>query len=353
MDLYVLNRDLEPQAVISSFRALEWLRKAYEPGTFQVTFEYSEEMANILQIGYLLWNTDTDEPGIITKMQKEASDRGEESIIIKGYMAGRYLNQRIVNAREIISDTPQNIMRALVDSHAVDPTDPDRAIPNLYLGTDTATNDDSIDYQTEYVNLAKAISDLAAAHEIGWKIRLDPVEKKLYFDTWTGTDRTITSEQPCLFSPEFGTILSQRYYNDLGNYATFCVMAAGKDDDRITQDCGSGEGLDRYEIYANASGITTKDQTEEQIREQLKAAGAEKLAKYPMTEGFESKINFANASEFDLGDYVTCENKRWNVRKDYQIKAIRRNIRNGKDETTVTFGDEVQTLTSLIKAKES
>lgn len=352
MDLYVLNRELEPQAVVSTFRALEWLRKLTEPGTFQLTLEYTEEMAELLQIGCLLWNTDSDEPGIITKLQKEASDKGEETIIAKGYMAGRYLNQRIVNTREILTGTPQSIIRTLAEHHAVDPSDPDRAIPNLYLGTDTVTNADLIDYQTEYTNLAKAIGDLAAAHEIGWKIRLDPVEKKLYFDTWSGADRTITSETPCLFSPDFGTILSQRYYRDRGNYATHCTMACGKEDDRITQECGDGEGLDRYEIYANASGITTKDQTEEQIKEQLKAAGAEKLAKYPQTEGFESKIDFQNAGEFDLGDYVTCENKRWGVRKNYQIKVIRRNIRSGKDETTVTFGDEVQTLTSLLKAKE-
>ena len=181
---------------------------------------------------------------------------------------------------------------------------------------------------------------------------MDIAEQKLYFDIWSGTDRTVNGEHPCLFSPEFGSVFSQRYYEDNSNFANFIMCGSGSDDDRIVQAVGSGTGLARYEMYATASGISKKDQTEAQIREQLKTAGAEKLAKYPMTKGFESKVNVANAMEFHLGDYVTCENKHWGVRENMQVTAIRNNIKSGKNDITVTFGDAITTLTGLLKAKE-
>ncbi|MCR5597095.1 MAG: siphovirus ReqiPepy6 Gp37-like family protein [Lachnospiraceae bacterium] len=352
MELYILDQNLDIQGIISNFVSLEWQRKLAEPGQFQVLFDYSDDVAEIVQLGALIYNTDEDEPGIITRLSKEIDAKGNEVINAKGYMAGRYLYQRIINTREILSGTPQSIIRTLASHHAISPSASARAIPKLYLGIDTSAVTEVVAYQAEYTNLAKTIGDIASAYEMGWKIRLDIAEKKMYLDTWTGTDRTIDSETPCLFSTDFGTVLTQRYYRDVSNYATYCICATGKDDDKIVQDVGGGSGLDRYEIFATASGVNKKDQTVSQIKAQLSVSGKEKLAKYPGTEGFESKVDFTNAGIFSLGDYVTCENKKWGVRKDMQIKTIRRNIRSGKDETIVTFGDEVQTLTSLIKAKE-
>lgn len=350
MEIFTLDSGLELTGIVQNFNSLEWYRKLSEPGTFSASFLYTD--AEILQTGAFLYNTDETEPGIITRLSKEIDQKGNELITAKGYMASRILNQRIVASREILTGTPSEIMRTLVENNAINPSNSDRRIPNLHLGSDESSVTEQIEYQTEYVKLSKALTDIATAYELGYTLRLDIAEKRLYFDIWSGTDRTVTSESPCLFSPEFGSVFSQRYYQDDSNYANYVLCGSGNDDDRIVQESGSGAGLNRYEIYATASGISKKDQTEAQIREQLKTAGAEKLAKYPKTKGFESKINIANAMEFHLGDYVTCENKRWGVREDMQVKAIRRNIKAGRNDTTVTFGDGVPTLTSLLKAKE-
>ena len=350
MEIFILDRELQLSGIVQNFNSLEWCRKLSEPGTFTASFLYSD--ANILQTGAILYNTDEDEPGIITKLSRETDRKGAELITAKGYMAGRLLSQRIVAAREILTGTPSQIMRTLVANNAVSPSDSDRTIPNLYLGTDGSSVTEQIEYQTEYVKLSKALTDIAEAYELGYKLRLDISTGKLYFDIWSGTDRTVESETPCVFSPEFGSVLSQRYYEDESNYASYILCGSGNDDERIVQAVGGGTGLDRYEMYATASGISKRDQTTAQIREQLKTAGAEKMAKYPKTKGFESRINMENAMEFHLGDYVTCENKLWGVRETMQVRAIRKSMRAGRNDVTVTFGDEIQTLTSLLKAKE-
>lgn len=351
MEIFMFSRSLELIGIVSNFSSLEWYRKLSEPGTFSISFLESD--AGTLQTGMILYNTDEPEPGIITKLTRESNGKGSELVIAKGYTLSRWLNQRIVATRELLSGTPSSIMRTLVTNNAISPSNNDRKIPNLYLGNDDSVVTDTMQYQTEYTNLAKALTDIADSYELGYGLRFDMSEGKLYFDIWSGTDRTVTSENPCLFSPEFGSVFSQRYYEDISKYASYIICGSGNDDDRIIQDTGGGVGLDRYEIYATASGISKKNQTEAQIKAQLRSAGAEKLAKYPKTKGFESKINIENVtSEFFLGDYITCENKRWGVRENMQVRAIRRNVSATRDETTVTFGDPVPTLTSLLKAKE-
>lgn len=350
MEIFMFSRELELLGIISNFASLEWHRKLSEPGAFSVSFLSSD--AGALETGMILYNTDETEPGVITKLTRETNGRGSEMVTAKGYMISRWLNQRIVIERELLSGTPSEIMRTLVINNAISPEDPDRALP-IYMGDDKSIADTVIEYQTEYTNLAKALTDIAQANELGYALRLELSEEKLYFDIWSGTDRTLDSDEPCLFSPEFGSVFSQRYYEDISNRASYCLCGSGNDDDRVVQDTGGGAGLDRFEIYATASGISKKGLTESQIKEQLKNAGAEKLAKYPETKGLESKVNMANVTApFYLGDYVTCENKRWGVRENMQVKEIRRNVSAGRDETTVTFGDPVPTLTSLIKAKE-
>lgn len=352
MEIFVLDQDLALLGILQNFTSLDWNMKLSDFGSFSVSFVYDEDTADILSLGYFLYNTEESEPGIITRLTKEISDTGMETITAKGYMASRILNQRIVLNRSILSDTPSNIMRTLVDENCISATDSDRIIPNLVLGTDTSTVTDSISYQMEYSKVGKVIGDLAGAYGLGFRLRLDLTVPCLCFDVWSGTDRTTTGSSPSLFSPEFGNILSQRYYEDSSNYATYILAGSGTDDDRITQGVGTGEGLDRYEMYASATGISKSDLTEAEVQAQLEVFGAEKLAKYPKTNGFEGKLSADNAMTYALGDYVTCENKKWGVTKDLQITGIRRNLRAGKDIITITFGDEPTTLTGLLKAKE-
>ena len=178
MEIFMFNRSLELIGIVSNFSSLEWYRKLSEPGTFSISFLESD--AGTLQTGMILYNTDEPEPGIITKLTRESNGKGSEMVIAKGYTLSRWLNQRIVATRELLSGTPSSIMRTLVTNNAISPSNNDRKIPNLYLGNDDSVVTDTMQYQTEYTNLAKALTDIADSYELGYGLRFDMSEGKLY-----------------------------------------------------------------------------------------------------------------------------------------------------------------------------
>ena len=165
MEIFMFSRSLELIGIVSFFSSLEWYRKLSEPGTFSISFLESD--AGTLQTGMILYNTDEPEPGIITKLTRESNGKGSELVIAKGYTLSRWLNQRIVATRELLSGTPSSIMRTLVTNNAISPANNDRKIPNLYLGNDDSVVTDTMQYQTEYTNLAKALTDIADSYELG------------------------------------------------------------------------------------------------------------------------------------------------------------------------------------------
>lgn len=353
MEIYILDRSLDIIGVFSTYEAIIWNPKFHEPGQFKAEFIYSSRMNERLQIGNLLFKTDEDEAGIITRKYLKLNKNGEETIQIQGYMASRYLNQRIIWNKIVMADTVENIMRNMVYENAISTDDSSRIIPNLELG-DLHGYEEEISKQITYDNLQESLTELSRASEIGYKLKLDIGEKKFYFETYKGTDRTSESEIPCVFSREYGNVHAQEFYEDITNYRNTCLVGgSGEDSDRIMSTVGSGNsGLDRYEMFYSASGMSSKDISKEEYIKQLNQKGDEKISAYYKTSAFESKINTNKKMKFELGDYVTCTDKEWGLTIDTQIKEIEKTFSKTEQSVVVTFGDSVPTLVQLIKAKE-
>ena len=85
----------------------------------------------------------------------------------------------------------------------------------------------------------------------------------------------------------------------------------------------------------------------------LSARGAEELEQYAETLSFGSKINtFANLiyrTDYDLGDRVTCVNKRWGIRIDVRITEIAETYQNNVEEIDITFGESLPALLTQIR----
>lgn len=74
---------------------------------------------------------------------------------------------------------------------------------------------------------------------------------------------------------------------------------------------------------------------------------------YAETLAFGSKIN-TNANlkygtDYDLGDRVTCINKRWNVRIDVRITEIAETYETSGEEIDITFGESLPALLTQIR----
>ena len=350
MEIYILDRDINILGVLSTYEAIIWNTKFQEPGIFKAEFIFTEKMNSILKLENLLYKTDEDEPAIIKRKFIKLSKDGREIIQVHGYMASRYLNQRIIWKKMLLRGSPELIMREMVIENVIEPLDSERRMKNIRLG-EIAGYGGNIEKQIAYDNLQEALTDIAVTYELGYRLRLDIDQKLFFFEVLKGVDRTLGMDQPCIFTRDYNNVLTQEYSEDSTNYRNVCLVGgSGEDENRVMVVTGAAAGLDRYEMFYNASGLSNRDISSGEYTKQLKQKGDEKLAANYTAKSFESRIDKNRAMKFALGDYVTCMDKRWNITVDTQVKEIEKGFSKKEESFIVTFGNGVQTLINLIKA---
>lgn len=353
MEIYVLDRYIHILDVISTYESIIWETRVHEPGPFKAVFVFSNKMNNILQEGNLLYKTDEEEPGIIKKKFLKLDKYGQQTIVIQGFMATRYLNQRIIWKKMIMKGTPEQIMRKMVEEQVINPEDSDRKMPLIELGDFRNYDEDEIEKQVTYDNLQESLTAVSKTSELGYKLRLDYGIRKLFFEVYKGVNRVAGTKNPCIFTRQYKNVYTQEYAEDSSNYKNVCLVGGpGEDDARILTTVGNASGMERYEFFYNAAGISEKDITQSELIRQLQQKGKEKMASYYIAKAFESKINQKKAMTYALGDYVTCTDDEWGITVNTQVKAMQKGLSKKEEALFVTFGDNVPTLVNLIKAKE-
>lgn len=350
-EIYVLDKDINILGVFSVYEAIVWDQKWNEPGTFQAQFLFTKANNELLQIENLLYKTDSTETAIITRKYLDIKEDGHEYIKIEGYMASRYLNRRIIWSKMTMTGTPEAMMRQMVTEQVISPTDSDRAIPRIQLGDESGyTGQTSMEKQITYDNLTDALTDLSVASELGYRLRLDLKEKIFYFEVMRGTDRTQGTDNPCIFSRDFQNIYKQNYEDNANNLRNVCLTGGkGEDDDRTLTTVGSGSGLERYEMFYNASGLSDKDLTAAQYLEQLVQKGQEELSKYYRAQSFEAEVNASKTMEYALGDYVTCYDTSWGITLNAQITEVENDLSKDENKIVLTFGNSAPSFAQVIK----
>nr|DAH44450.1 MAG TPA: hypothetical protein [Caudoviricetes sp.] len=353
MEIYVLDRELNIVGVLSTYESILWTEKLHEPGVIKVVFMFTEKTNKLLQRGYLLYKTDELQPAVITRKTLKLNKYGQQTITIQGYMVTRYFRQRIIWKKMIMRGTPEQMMRQMVQEQTITPEDEKRKMPLIELGELQNFDMEEVEKQITYDNLQEALTDMSKTTELGYRLRLDYARKKLVFEVYRGTNRTQGTEHPCIFTRKFKNVFTEDYNEDDGNYRNVCLVGGpGEDADRVLVTVGSGEGLDRYEMFYNASGYSEDGITAAVLQDQLRQKGLEKMSAYYIAKAFEVKINKDKAMEFALGDYVTCQDTQWGITVDTQVKVIQKGYSKTEESYVITLGDDVPTLINLIKAKE-
>lgn len=329
MELYIFNRDIEFKGVIDNFTSLIWRRRYSDCGEFELHCAFTTVNLNLLIKKNLIYKKDNDEFGVITYKNFKTDAEGKEVIVVKGKFGTSYMNRRIALGTTEITDTAENTIRSLIYSNAINPTDTNRILPGLVLGTDN-TFTESIDYTLDNKELLEDIENIANTVELGIKTSLDITNKQFTFNVYKGLDRSVNQavNPICIFSKEFDNILEQEYVDSLDNYKN--VATDG------TTTIGSAIGLDRFETYAS------KDLDVE-------------LSKSLQITTFDSKINLnSNLTykvDFDLGDIVTCVSKKWGLTLDSRITEIEEIYEESGLSINVVFGNSIPTLIDKIKQK--
>lgn len=370
MELYIYSSEMVLQGIVEKIVTLIWTRRYWTCGEFKLLVPFTEEHARMLVKKNIIMKRGDDEAAEIRYVHITKNSQGREEIEVQGKFLFSWIGKRIVKKQIITKDTTQNILYRVVRENVTSPTDTARKIPNVLIATDDPDTESGIvDYTSEqFVNAQLAVETAAKAAKLGVRIKTSARTGAHTFSVYKGRDLTAENSAgnaPCIFSQEFDNIVEQEYTNSVENLKTTAYVGGEEKEGvsrKVIEVGEAAKGLDREEVFINATDIVQEYEdgegkeiklTDEEYMALLSARGAEELEQYAETLSFGSKVNTsANLqyrTDYDLGDRVTCVNKRWGIRIDVRITEIAETYQNNVDEIDITFGESLPALLTQIR----
>ncbi len=362
MELFILNKEFELIGIIETYTFLRWVRKFYKNGEFELHCKLTNKTVSLLKEDNIILKKDDNEVGFIETLKLKMLN-GEETIVVKGKFTTAYLNRRINWDRLNFNGKVEDLMRKLVSDNAINPQNQDRKISNLRLGEYNQFTED-INYQNSFGNVLEELENIGTLYKIGYKIIFDFNSKEFIFNTYKGIDRTCNQNTiaPCIFSREFENILSQELFKTNINYKNTCLIAGvGEGEQRKITSIECGSGLNRYETYIDARDLSNKikknnDEIEmdiEKYKSFLIERGKQKLSQLKKINNFSSTVNTKGNNkykiDYDLGDFVTILDSKWNIQINTQISEIEEVYQNGKHEINPVFGSSFPSISDFLR----
>lgn len=345
----IFTPSLELLGEIDDYESLIFTRRWHKFGEFQITINETKQNVEHLQKGNLIL-IEKNKSGIIRHIEKDTGDKGNGTALVKGSTLGALLNARITipppgQAYDRVNSNVETIMKQYVDRNVVSPTQIKRKIPLVEIETNFNRGLSTV-YQTRYKQLDSELEKLSIASGLGWEIEFEI--DRLLFKVYEG--RNLTTEQnelpPVIFSLDYDNIQKQKLIDSSFNHRNVAYVAGqGEGAEREIVELGEAEGLERYELMVDARDIENPLELPER--------GFQKLAEYHEVISFDSEVNpysnFVYGIDWDLGDIVTVQNKKWNKVTHDRVTEVSEVYEPSGFKVSVIFGKQSPTLVDKIK----
>ncbi len=368
MELYIYDQSLTLLGVIDELTSLVWTRRYWDCGDFSLLMPMTDRHTQLLQNGRIIIRRDCDEAAQIRYLHISRDSQGLEQIEVQGRFLTHWLGNRLLLTPLVMRAPSDTVLRQAVRETLVAPVDARRRIASLSIDetplSDIATLNVSSDDHENALAFCVSRAQLA---KIGFKIVTDVRTKRHIFKVYKGLDRTTTqtANPICVFSPDFDNVLSQEFTRSVENVATAVYVAgeAAPDAPRPVVEVADDApvGMDRIEFLYQATGLNRStmeggQQTpipDNDYRDMLTARGEQVLDQKIESLSFSSVIdthaNLRYKSDFDVGDRVTCLNRRWHVQIDARITEVVESYERGRESVEITFGVSLPSLNAAMK----
>ena len=350
-EIYILNQNRERIALIDDFSSIIWDMTYYDVGNFEIYAKATPKNRQFLIKDNFVWREDREEPGIIEQIEITFSIESGYMITASGRFAKSVLDRRIIYNLSGNTITPvvsrgnvEIAVRTLVKNCLITAADATRNVSFIKLGAlanlpaiiETSTGDNG-DTQTSYKGLLDYTENLLKTYGYGAKLILVN-DKNLYYIVYSGTDRSITTSNPIIFSQEFDNLLNSDYLFNQAQYKNVALCGgAGEGTARKYVLVGGNQtGLNRRETFIDGSS-NSETYTDEQGQTQtysdsvylnmLKTTATAGLSELIPNESFKGDIDIVNTYlkygiDYNLGDIVTVEDNKMNLYKNCRITGV-------------------------------
>ena len=359
MTFTVYDSNMVPLGLIENMLSMLWVRRFRAPGEVSLQVPFTEEVNELLSVGNLLMKTGGHEAMEITfkSLQKDAHDM--DTINIQGKSLMQWFDRRVIVAKiDTDSLTTQAVLKKIIRENITAPSNANRKIACFELYDRPAYDLEAIDYDSgDYPGVLEKVTDLLTTSQMGCMITTNPAVGKHTIDFVKPTDKTASSAHPCVFSVDFGSLGEQTYTHSTEQYKNMAYIEGSGDVSANVGDANTG--FNRREVFITASDIepasTSAADKNKAIKKLQRRAREELSSAHPVEQTFDGEVETYTNSlvygvDYDLGDRVTCQYKRWGIRVDTTINEIQETYENGARKITVTFGEGTPVISKTIKA---
>lgn len=322
MEVRIYDAEMNFKGLIENQTSVLWNRKYYESGDFELHCPITENNRALLQRGNLVWLRGAVEAGIIESLRLEQSNLFN-NIIAKGRFLESYMSRRLIRPTfNVQNGNVEQVMQTILNNAV--------PIPLLQLGTLQGFTE-TVSFQATYKNLLDYETKLSKYANIGFRFRPDFTNKTITFDTYRGNDRTKSQNERTrvIFSESYNNISQATYEENDQLLKTVCYVGGeGEGSTRKYAIAGDDtlSGLERREVFINASDIQSEQLTEAEYMNALLQRGNNELQHDSLAQAFECETdanrNFVYKKDYNLGDIVTVEKINWGIAVDLRLTGI-------------------------------
>lgn len=368
MEVHIYDRDMNLLGVVDEIASLIWTRRYWACGDVKMLLPVSGIAVELLEAGNLMIPAGKREAAEIQYIHINRDGGGMEQIEVQGKFLPSWIGKRVIDRQIVATDNTQAIINRIVRENVTAPADARRKIGGLLIDEQPDLGSGVIEYESvPYDNCLTAISDAAAAAKLGFRVLTDVRQKVHRFGVFKGRDLTAGNPDnpPCIFAVEYDNVLDQDFTRSVENRRNAAYVGGEKKEGEaqvIVKVEPPDVGLDREEVYVDASDIqqTYTDDSGEEVtmplsryQAMLAQRGATELEQYTEALTFSGRINqrggLAYGVDYDLGDRVTCINRRWGVKIDVRITEVTETWQTGGMDLEIVFGESMPTLFQKIR----
>lgn len=328
MDIYILDALLRRDQLIDKFISLIWTERFADYGDFELLLTSTPGDRQRFVSGTLLACSASNYVMRITTTEDATDDDGTPTLKITGQSIERMLENRAAFGvlddlttapKWVITDTPGNVARTVVRSICITGIlDPGDVIPYMiegsFLSEDTiAEPADPITYEITPQSVYSAVKGICDPWSLGFRILRNGDTSQLYFDVYTGSDRTTKQNilPAVVFTPELDNLQNTRALSSVDDYKNVAYVFSPAGFETVYPEDVHPEtaGFERHVLVVDASDITEDNPD---ISAALIQRGNEELSKHRSFAAFDGEINPNSAYKYGvdyfLGDLVEVRN---------------------------------------------
>lgn len=341
MDLYILDPNFNAIAVLDYYESLIWTERYYREGDFEIYTTARKDIIETLKEDNYIWTKDSEDTMIIEQVQLSSDVENGDDFIVTGRSLVSILHRRIIWTQTVLSGNFQDEIERLLNENVINPTIPERKIPNFIFQKSTDERITSLTLESTQCfgeDLYEVISTLCEMKEVGFKVVLSDANEFI-FSLYVGEDRSYDQfKNPyVIFSSNFDNIINSNYLESKKTLKTVTLVAGeGEGSERKTivvpSDAEKAKtGLNRREMFSDAGDISSSVDGEtisdSEYNAQLTQRGEEELSKNIITKSFEGEVDttelFQYGVDFYKGDIVQIANEYGIEGKSRIIEIVR------------------------------